>query len=89
MHAEARQQIIAWALRVEPVLYGQDESLWTAFRPAFDPPPELLDRSIPQPAEMTDEQWERNWDLQDSNILRGFLRRKEEALGRAISRLLA
>jgi hypothetical protein len=89
MHAEARQQIIAWALRVEPVLQSQDEEHWKMLRSVLDPPPELLDRSIPQPVEMTDEQWERHWDMQDSNILRSFLRRKAEALGRAISRLLA
>jgi hypothetical protein len=88
MHAEARQQINAWALRVEAELQSQDEELWKMFRPESDPPPGLLDRSAPHPAEMTDEHWERNIDMQDSNSLRSFLRRKEEALGRAISRLL-
>lgn len=86
-HRAVYSRILAWALLVEAQLQPLDTTLWTDFRTAWEPPPQLLDRNQPAPQGMTDDQWAKNFDFTDSNLLRGFLHRKEAALGRAIGSL--
>jgi len=85
-HQEVRRRLSAWSRRVETELQQEDQAFADAFRALGPSDPELGDRSTGREG-MTEEQWERQWDTYDSNVLRSFLRLREEALGRAITRL--
>jgi hypothetical protein len=80
---EARQQILAWCLRIEKELQSQDEKLWTSFREG-NSPPGMSDRTAPTEG-MFDP--ERQWDHIDSRGLFGFLRHRADALGYALAQL--